>query len=235
MIYVENDALTEVEQLARRLVDDMTRECAKMQQARLQKNKAEAEAIERSGDARRRMGAEAPSDLPVITLRVGRNLGAARPPPQEAFPLVERSTEVCWSAHMADKARDIYMFANGRYVAHLDQAMGADFNAYKRAWQDNRWRIRLSDARGKNGWVESDPLHVETRQSKLESLPSPLAGQAFPKKRRALPAFAAPTKLDFADQGQQRYEEQQHQRSVAALKRRGTALGFDINPTSVPA
>lgn len=39
----------------------------------------------------------------------------------------------------------------------------------------------------------------------------------------------------FVDQGQQQYEEQQRQRSVAALKRRAAALGYDINPSSAPA
>ena len=39
----------------------------------------------------------------------------------------------------------------------------------------------------------------------------------------------------FVDQGQQFYEDQQRQRSVAALKRRAAALGFALNPTSVPA
>jgi transposase len=39
----------------------------------------------------------------------------------------------------------------------------------------------------------------------------------------------------FVDQGQQRYEEQQRERSIAALKRRAAALGFQINPTVVPA
>ncbi len=39
----------------------------------------------------------------------------------------------------------------------------------------------------------------------------------------------------FVDQGQQRYEEQQHQRSVAALKRRAAALGFQINPVGMVA
>jgi transposase len=34
----------------------------------------------------------------------------------------------------------------------------------------------------------------------------------------------------FVDQGQQRYEEQQLQRSVAALKRRAKDLGFVISP-----
>ena len=39
----------------------------------------------------------------------------------------------------------------------------------------------------------------------------------------------------FVDQGQQRYEEQQRERSIAALKRRAAALGFQINPTQVTA
>jgi hypothetical protein len=37
---------------------------------------------------------------------------------------------------------------------------------------------------------------------------------------------------DFVDKGQQHCEQQQRQRSVAALKRRAAALGFEINPTS---
>ena len=39
----------------------------------------------------------------------------------------------------------------------------------------------------------------------------------------------------FVDQGQQHYEEQQRQRSVAALKRRATALGFIVTPAGATA
>ena len=39
----------------------------------------------------------------------------------------------------------------------------------------------------------------------------------------------------FVDEGQQRYEEQQHQRAVAALHRRAAALGFQINPVEATA
>jgi len=39
----------------------------------------------------------------------------------------------------------------------------------------------------------------------------------------------------FVDQGQQRYEEQQRQRSIDALKRRAAALGFQINPMETAA
>jgi hypothetical protein len=34
----------------------------------------------------------------------------------------------------------------------------------------------------------------------------------------------------FVDQGQQRYEQQQQQRSIAALKRRAASLGFRVEP-----
>jgi transposase len=37
------------------------------------------------------------------------------------------------------------------------------------------------------------------------------------------------------DQGQQHYEEQQRQRSIGALRRRATALGFQITPTAQTA
>jgi transposase len=39
----------------------------------------------------------------------------------------------------------------------------------------------------------------------------------------------------FVDQGQQRYEELQRQRSIAALKRRAAALGYQINPLEAVA
>lgn len=39
----------------------------------------------------------------------------------------------------------------------------------------------------------------------------------------------------FVDQGQQRYEQQQRERSVAALKRRAAALGFNLTPSATPA
>lgn len=39
----------------------------------------------------------------------------------------------------------------------------------------------------------------------------------------------------FVDQGQQRGEERLRERSIAALNRRATALGFQINPAVVSA
>ena len=39
----------------------------------------------------------------------------------------------------------------------------------------------------------------------------------------------------FVDQGQQRYEAQQSERSDAALKRRAAALGLPLNPVRAAA
>jgi transposase len=63
----------------------------------------------------------------------------------------------------------------------------------------------------------------------------PRANTAVAHKLARMVYFMLTRGEDFVDQGQQRYEKQQRQRSVAALKRRAAALGFDINPTSAPA
>lgn len=63
----------------------------------------------------------------------------------------------------------------------------------------------------------------------------PRANTAVAHKLARMVYFMLTRGEDFVDQGQQRYEEQQHQRSVAALKRRAAALGFQINPTSATA
>ena len=61
----------------------------------------------------------------------------------------------------------------------------------------------------------------------------PSANTAVAHKLARMVYFMMTRGEDFVDQGQQRYEEQQHQRSAAALKRRATALGFVINPVAV--
>ena len=63
----------------------------------------------------------------------------------------------------------------------------------------------------------------------------PRANTAAAHKLARMVYFMLTRGEDFVDQGQQRYEEQQRQRSIAALKRRAVALGFDINPTPAPA
>lgn len=63
----------------------------------------------------------------------------------------------------------------------------------------------------------------------------PSANTATAHKLARMVYFMLTRGEDFVDLGQQRYEEQQRLRSIAALRRRAAALGFEINPTSVPA
>ena len=63
----------------------------------------------------------------------------------------------------------------------------------------------------------------------------PSANTAVAHKLARMVYFMLTRGEEFVDQGQQRYEEQQHARSVAALKRRALALGFEVTPVAAPA
>ena len=62
----------------------------------------------------------------------------------------------------------------------------------------------------------------------------PRANTAVAHKLARMVYFMLTRGEAFVDQGQQRYEEQQQQRSVAALKRRARALGFRLEPETAP-
>jgi len=60
----------------------------------------------------------------------------------------------------------------------------------------------------------------------------PRANTAVAHKLARMVYFMLTRGEDYVDQGQQQYEEQQRQRSIAALRRRAAALGFAIAPTA---
>jgi transposase len=63
----------------------------------------------------------------------------------------------------------------------------------------------------------------------------PRANTATAHKLARMVYFMLTRGEQFVDQGQQRYEDQQRQRSIAALRRRPAALGFQLNPTAAAA
>jgi transposase len=63
----------------------------------------------------------------------------------------------------------------------------------------------------------------------------PRANTAVAHKLARLVYFMITRGEAFVDQGQQRYEEQQRQRNIGALKRRAAALGFELNPMAAVA
>jgi transposase len=63
----------------------------------------------------------------------------------------------------------------------------------------------------------------------------PRANTAVAHKLARMVYFMITRGEDYVDQGQKHYEEQQRQRSIAALRRRAADLGFAITPTAVAA
>ena len=63
----------------------------------------------------------------------------------------------------------------------------------------------------------------------------PRANTAVAHKLARMVYFMLTRGEDFVDRGHQHYEEQQRQRSIAALKRRAADLGFLITPTAAAA
>jgi transposase len=63
----------------------------------------------------------------------------------------------------------------------------------------------------------------------------PRANTAVAHKLARMVYFMLTRGEAFVDQGQQHYEEQQRQRSIAALRRRASALGFQITPDTKTA
>jgi len=62
----------------------------------------------------------------------------------------------------------------------------------------------------------------------------PRANTATAHKLARMVYFMLPRGEAFVDQGQQRYEEQQRERSIAALRRRAAALGFAVMLSATP-
>jgi len=60
---------------------------------------------------------------------------------------------------------------------------------------------------------------------------TPRANTATAHKLARLVYFMLTRGEAYVDQGQQRYEEQQRERSIAALRKRAAAFGFELNPT----
>lgn len=63
----------------------------------------------------------------------------------------------------------------------------------------------------------------------------PRANTAVAHKLARMIYFMITRGEQFVDRGQQHYEQQQRQRSIAALKRRAAALGFELSPATVIA
>jgi hypothetical protein len=104
----------------------------------------------------------------VVTFVVGDRKGnKSRTPKEQAELLVGGSTQVCWSAHMADKARDLHMKVDGKISWEPKDAFGDDFDAFKKKWGEAMKKNGLKNAAGGDGWPSWDEFHVELPDSKV--------------------------------------------------------------------
>ena len=63
----------------------------------------------------------------------------------------------------------------------------------------------------------------------------PRANTAVAHKLARMVYFMLTRGEEYVDQGRERYEAQQRDRSIAVLKRRAAALGFQLEPTASAA
>jgi hypothetical protein len=152
----KDDASTDIEKRTKSFMADMTKACAKLREARLVANESE-----KSGDKKS-------ADPPVITFAFDPNqVTKFRTPAEQARELVDGNTDVCWSSHMADKARHVIMKADGKLTWKPKPTMGKDFDAFKKAWATAMRSNGLKNAKGTDGWYDRDAFHFELPASKL--------------------------------------------------------------------
>jgi hypothetical protein len=150
---LKNDASTNIDTLVNAFTKDITDWVAKFRKEKTDKDGKTA--------------------VPNASFKVGpAYLGTQlRTPGEQAKKIVELNSWVCWGAHMADKARDILMWIDGKYEPNLkpDSAFGDYFGDFKKAWMDLRKSHGLlsGDAGDPQGWFGKDPFHVEVADARI--------------------------------------------------------------------
>jgi len=92
----------------------------------------------------------------------------SRTPKEQAKLLTEGSTQVCWSAHMADKARHVTMKVDGKLSWDAKEALGDKFDAFRKAWGRIMKKHDLKNAAGRDGWPGWDQFHLELDNAKIK-------------------------------------------------------------------
>jgi hypothetical protein len=161
----KDDASTNVDTVASNFAKQMTAEAAKIRKAAMDK-------LAKDG------GEQSGAKIPVVTFEVSTSAdktSGMRTPAEQAALVSKGTSSVCWSAHMADRARDVIMKVDGkRSWQDLEDAFGDDscgagtsFDLFKKKWVEVRKSFGLKDAGGGDTWFDSDPFHVELPDSKV--------------------------------------------------------------------
>jgi hypothetical protein len=160
----KDDASTEIVRLTLSFAEDMTKACAKLRKARMEAMEKDGKKDEKKDEKKKA------TQPPVVTFELEDTpITKSRTPVQQAELLAMEKPKawVCWSAHMADKARHVLMKADGKKTWEPKKTMGEDFDAFKKKWAEAMKSNGLKNWKGLDGWGEGDAFHLEIPDGKV--------------------------------------------------------------------
>ena len=158
MAELKDDASTGIEEKVKNFVKDINAGIDKIRKPRV-------DALKK---AVKKARANKPAAVPEVNFRLSKTtVSKSRTPAEQAKLVVQGSTYVCWSSHMADKARHVTMKVDGKISWKPKTAFGDDFATFKKKWGEVMKRHGLKNASGKDGWPSWDQFHLELPDSKV--------------------------------------------------------------------
>ena len=119
-------------------------------------------------------------NFPTVTFAVNKGNTKLHSPQDKAEGLSAGRTQVCWSAHMVDKARHINTKVNGKTVNHtVKTALGVYHADYAKHWAAGLKTAKLRNWDNGLTWAEGDPPHVELPNSKIADFTDDLVKQCL--------------------------------------------------------
>lgn len=157
-----NSAATDIDKHCKKFIASVEKRCAKI---RLQSQQL-IRAHTASGG---KMAGKEP--FPEIRVKISPNRKAHfRTPAQQAVSLTKKS-QVCWGAHMSDKARHVLVSANGgKFQAGLRHVMTEKkyLVEFKTAWVEAMKETGLRNHGGSVAWGKGDEFHLQLPNSFLK-------------------------------------------------------------------
>jgi len=157
MADLKKDASTDIEPKVKAFAKDINAELVKLRKKRL--------------DAAKKAGSKE-AKVPEVKFEMSKlKVYKSRTPEDQAKLVVAGSTQVCWSSHMADKARHVAMKVDGKWkdkVADVKKALGDDYSTFTKKWGESMKKQGLKNAGNKDGWPSWDQFHLELPDSKIK-------------------------------------------------------------------
>jgi hypothetical protein len=91
----------------------------------------------------------------------------SRTPREQAECVVRGASNVCWSAHMADRARHVIMKVDVNVEWNADLVFWSNFAVFKTKWASLMTTYGLQNWKGGNEWGDGDAFHFELKNSKI--------------------------------------------------------------------